>query len=180
MSCCSWSMLVCFYFPGGPGFSSNIKEQTMLRVLMYLFENYSEHQARLISDQDILSGELQKAGFNQVEISDALVWLDGFQQFDEEAKTFPPMTSTNLRFYDLDEQEKMSDAARGLLLFLEQSGVLTPHMRELAIDRAMAMEDYVDLSQMKWVLLITLFYHPSEKKALDWMQDLVLHGDVMH
>ena len=48
----------------------------MLRVLMFLFENYSEHQARLISDQDILGNELERAGFNRFEIHDALAWLD--------------------------------------------------------------------------------------------------------
>ena len=152
----------------------------MLKVLMFLFENYGDHHSKLIQDQDILSGELQKAGFNQFEIRDALTWLDGFHELSEDVKTYPSMSEHSMRFYDLDEKNKIDAEASGLLYFLEQSDILTPQMRELAIDRAMAMEEYIDIGQMKWILMITLFYHPSQKIALDWIQDLVLHGDVMH
>ena len=152
----------------------------MLKVLMYLFENYQESHARFVGDQEQLTGALELAGFNPYDIRSAMWWLDGFKQFDNEAKAFPAMSSTHHRFYDADEAAKMSVKARALLHFLEQSHVLSPHMRELAIDRAMAIDGFVDAPQMKWVLLITFFYHPSEKKALEWMQELVLHGDVMH
>ena len=96
------------------------------------------------------------------------------------SKPIPACPSIACGFYDLDEKNKIDAEARGLLFFLEQSDILTPQMRELAIDRAMAMEEYIDIGQMKWILMITLFYHPSQKIALDWIQDLVLHGDVMH
>lgn len=173
-------MLVCFYYSRAGGGNNNSGEQQMLRVLMFLFENYGEHHGKLISDQEALSGELAKAGFNKFEIRDALSWLEGFKALDIEAKTFPTMSQYSIRFYDADEKMKIDEEARSLLYFLEQSDVLTPHVRELAIDRAMAMEEFIDVAQMKWILLITLFYHPSEKSASDWMQDLVLHGDILH
>ena len=152
----------------------------MLKVLMYLFENCQEGHARFVGDQEQLSGVLELAGFNPYDIRSALWWLDGFKQFDHEAKAFPAMSNRHCRFYDVDETAKISAKARALLSFLEQSNILSPHMRELAIDRAMAIDGFVDAPQMKWVLLITFFYHPGEKKSLEWMQELVLHGDVMH
>ncbi len=63
---------------------------------------------------------------------------------------------------------------RGFILYLEQMGVLTPASRELAIDRAMALEDeYFDVEQMKWVVLMVLFNQPGEEAAYAWVEDLV-------
>jgi len=152
----------------------------MLRVLMFLLENYGGQKEKLLTDQDILSSDLERAGFNPFEINDALSWLEGFGDFEERSKSFPKMSSTNVRFYDLEEKERIDERARGLLLFLEQSEVLTPELRELAIDRAMAMDDYIDVAQMKWIVLITLFYHPSQTAAFSWMQELVVYGDRLH
>lgn len=147
---------------------------------MFLFENYSDHKERLLSDQDVLSLDLKRAGFNPLEINDALSWLQGFDDHEVNVQAFPKMTNASIRFYDIEEKEKINERARGLLLFLEQSKVLTPELRELAIDRAMAMDDWIDVAQMKWIILITLFYHPAHKTALSWMKELVIFGDRLH
>lgn len=153
----------------------------MLRVLMYLFENYSEHHANVISDQEVLSSTLERAGFNRYEIHDALNWLQGFRDFQDTEDTLAAMQNYSQRFYDMEEKEKIDEEARYLLAFLEQSGILAPALRELVIDRAMAMDDITDLSQMKWIVLITLYHHPSsDREALHWMQDFVMYGDTKH
>ena len=50
----------------------------MLKVLMYLFENYIDNGAGLISDKQVIGLELAKAGFDPLEIEQAMSWLQGF------------------------------------------------------------------------------------------------------
>ncbi|MDH5591429.1 MAG: DUF494 domain-containing protein, partial [Gammaproteobacteria bacterium] len=60
------------------------------------------------------------------------------------------------------------------LLFLEQVGVLDADTREIVIERVMALDaDEIDLEQMKWVVLMVLFYQPGHEIAYAWMEDLV-------
>jgi Smg protein len=58
-------------------------------------------------------------------------------------------------------------------------GVLTPTSRELAIDRAMALEsEDFDLDQLKWVVLMVLFNQPGQEAAYTWVEDLVFDDAV--
>ena len=70
--------------------------------------------------------------------------------------------------------DRLDTECRGFILFLEQMGVLSPTSRELAIDRAMALENEdFDLDQLKWVVLMVLFNQPGEEAAYAWVEDLV-------
>ena len=53
--------------------------ETVLDVLMYLFETYSEQDLEVEPepDQSILREELLHAGFGEPEVDRALDWLDG-------------------------------------------------------------------------------------------------------
>ena len=52
---------------------------TVLDVLLYLFETYSDQEPEA-PDQDVLREELLKAGFGEPEIDSALDWLDGLNE----------------------------------------------------------------------------------------------------
>ena len=59
-------------------------------------------------------------------------------------------------------------------MFLEQVGVLDQMTREVVIERVLALEtDEIDLDQLKWVVLMVLFYQPGREVAYAWMEDLV-------
>jgi Smg protein len=82
----------------------------------------------------------------------------------------------SLRFYLPREQEKIDAEARGFILFLEQNGVLDSAMRELVIDRIMALEtEEIDLEQLRWIILMVLFNQPGQEQAYAWMEDLVFN-----
>ena len=49
---------------------------TVLDVLLYLFETYSDQEPDA-ADQNVLREELLKAGFGEPEVDSALDWLDG-------------------------------------------------------------------------------------------------------
>ncbi|CAK0760193.1 DUF494 domain-containing protein Smg [Gammaproteobacteria bacterium] len=148
-------------------------KETVLDVLMYLFDNYMDADADLSTDEESLRMELIEAGFSEAEVGKAFLWLEGLS---EQRGTLPVALNHSLRVYTDHELERLNVESRGFLLFLEQIGVLDPTTRELIIDRIMALEtDDIDLDQLKWVVLMVLFNQPGHEAALAWMEDMVFN-----
>ncbi|CAK0752602.1 DUF494 domain-containing protein Smg [Gammaproteobacteria bacterium] len=153
-------------------------KETVLDVLMYLFDNYMDADSEYGTDEESLHRELIDAGFSDAEISKAFQWLEGLS---EQQGSLPVATTANsLRIYTDAELERLTVECRGFILFLEQIEVLDHTTRELVIDRVMALEaDDIDLDQLKWVVLMVLFNRPGQEAALAWMENLVfneVHG----
>ncbi len=155
----------------------------MFEILMFLFENYMDEKAVLKMDNDTLLIELEKVGFDRYEINRALHWLNGLLLFQQTVARSHKLTPLAIRHYVPDEAERLGVEGRGLLLYLEQIGIIDPITREMAIDRIMALDHReVDLGRIKWVILMVLFNQPDKKSALTLMQDMVLADafDVLH
>jgi Smg protein len=72
-----------------------------------------------------------------------------------------------MRAYGVTEQEHIGIEALGFVSFLESSGVLPPHMREIVIDRAMAAPDSpVELDDLKIIVLMVYWSFGQEPDAL--------------
>ena len=137
----------------------------MIEVLVYLFENY--YQSDSYPDQDTLSRKLHAAGFENDDISEALDWLNGLSKWKESSLPGALDCSGSHRVYARDEMEKLSAEARGFLAFLESARILTPLVRELIIERAMAIEEEsVGLDKFKIIVLIVLWTHRGNVDAL--------------
>jgi len=150
-------------------------KENVFDVLMYLFENYIDEGPEFNPDQEALTDELTEAGFPRGEINKAFHWLEELSTLREQrAESTRPATTRALRFYTGAEREKLSAECRGFLLFMEQSGVLDPTMREVVIDRAMALEvDELGIDQLKWVTLMVLFNYPGHDHHFELLEDLV-------
>jgi Smg protein len=147
-------------------------KETVLDVLMYLFESFVDSEDEPEPNRNELRYELERAGFGEREIDRALEWLDGLNFTD----VVPQITSRSpgIRVYDTAELERFDSAARGYLLHLEQVGILPPAQRELVIDRLLALEsDEIDIEQIKWVVMMVLFSQPGNEQAYAQMEDLV-------
>ncbi len=148
-------------------------KENVIDVLLYLFENYIDTDDTNKPDKDTLELELERVGFQQLEVSKAFDWLESMTVVDEDS-----LENNNadlvLRIYTQQEIERLDTSCRGYLLFLEQVGVLDAATREVVIERVMALDaDEIDLEQMKWVVLMVLFYQPGREVAYAWMEDLV-------
>lgn len=149
-------------------------KESILDVLLYLFEHYLAEDADLARDQDALrSGplfeELGQAGFSPAEINKAFEWLDALAS----RRSSPVTARANgpTRVYFGPELDKLDVDCRGFLLFLEQHGILDSDQRELVLDRAMALDqDELDLDDLKWVVLMVLFNQPGSEAAYAWME----------
>ena len=147
-------------------------KENVFDVLMYLFEKYyMDDDNPVAPDRDSVQQELSKAGFPHEEIDRAFNWMEGLATAPSAPAT---QAKRSIRMFSETEMNRLDTECRGFILFLEQMGVLTPASRELAIDRAMALEnEYFDIEQMKWVILMVLFNQPGEEAAYAWVEDLV-------
>ena len=149
-------------------------KESILDVLLYLFEHVLDDDAAVFRDPDALQSgrllaELTEAGFSAAEIHKAFDWLDALAQARPSPQ--PARADGPVRVYAGPEVEKLDLEARGFLMFLEQHGVLDAGQRELVLDRALALEqDTIDLDDLKWVVLMVLFDQPGSEAAYAWMQ----------
>ena len=149
-------------------------KESILDVLLYLFEHYFTEDADLVRDHDSLrSGplfeELGQAGFSPAEINKAFEWLDALAS--QRPSNTTPRAGGPTRVYFGPELDKLDVECRGFLLFLEQHGILDADQRELVLDRAMALDqDELDLDDLKWVVLMVLFNQPGSEAAYAWME----------
>ncbi len=154
-------------------------KETLLDVLMYLFENYHDGELEGVENQQTLRVELAAAGFPEEEVDHAFAWLDGLAR-QRDTPTLADRTDA-LRIYAPQEQEKLSADCRGFLLYLQQLGIINAESRELIIERLLALEDEVDLERVKWVCLLVLINQPGEEEAAVHLEDMVYyHGEFLH
>ena len=128
----------------------------MFEVLVYLFENY--YQTESYPDHLTLSRKLTAAGFENEDISDALDWLKGLDTHTENQLPAAFDSRFSHRTFVGPEISKLSTESRGFLVFLESAGILTPVLREMIIERAMALEgDSVGVDKFKVIALMVLW-----------------------
>lgn len=149
-------------------------KENVFDVLIYLFENYMDGDVEIAPDPDVIRTELLEAGFPQLEINKAFDWLETLAS----KQAIKPASSPAFRIFAEREAGKLDAECRGLLMFLEQCGILTPVSRELVIDRVMALnEDSISLENLKWIVLMVLFSQPDEEVAFARMETLV-YGSI--
>jgi Smg protein len=135
----------------------------MFDVLVYLYENYWRPDA--CPDQAQLMRKLAAVGFESEEIDEALTWLSELPQ--AAAEIHGEQGEYSLRIYTDDEQEHLGPESVGFVSFLESAGVLMPIMREIVVDRAMAIPGRpIDLEELKIIVLMVFWSMGKEPDAL--------------
>ncbi len=157
-------------------------KENVLDVLMYLFQNYMSDDTEIDPDRESMETELLEIGFPSHEVKRAFEWLDGLA-----ARQQAPVAVVNeersFRIFIGQETAKLDLECRGFLLFLEQAGILSSEHRELVVDRVMALEtEEIELTQLKWVILMVLFNQPGQEEAYAWIEDLLFEdvGGYLH
>ena len=135
----------------------------MFEVLVYLYENYWQPDA--CPDHRQLSRKLSAVGFENEEIEDALSWLAGLAEAAESHGG--EQSSLGLRVYTPAEHDRLGEASIGFISFLESAGVLRGPMREMVIDRAMAIPGSpMALEDLKIIVLMVFWSLGEEPDAL--------------
>jgi len=148
----------------------------MFDVLVYVYEHYWRGEA--CPELPLLSRKLSAAGFDADEIEQALAWLDGLNnaaQADiihvgqpkpglQPAYVQSPLS---MRVYSVAEQQHLGVEGLGFITFMEGAGVLPAQMREIVVDRAMAVPNYpISLDDLKIIVLMVYWSAGIEPDAL--------------
>ena len=145
----------------------------MFEVLVFVYENYWQGDACPGIPQ--LERKLSAAGFEAGEIRDALHWLAGLNRATHDTRKASAETITaydgspdSLRVYSVSEQNHLGAACLGFVSFLESAGVLSAPLREIVIDRAMAVrgDPVLDLDDLKIIILLVYWSLGTEPDAL--------------
>ena len=117
-------------------------------------------------------------GVEADEINAALVWLDGLHLAAQSSRGAPDpaepveismleQAATSMRVYSIAEQGQLGAECLGFIYFLESSGVLPAAMREIVLDRAMAVPGApVLLDDLKVIVLMVYWSFGEEPDAL--------------
>ena len=155
-------------------------KESVLDILIYLFENYMDAELEPQPSRDLLKQELEKAGFAEGDIGRALDWLESL---GDGRNPVAETTARAMRIFSGHEQMRLDTDCRGYILYLENIGILSATQREIVIDRLMALEaEDIDIEKVKWVVLMVLFSQPGQESAYAQMEDLVFEErtDALH
>ena len=147
-------------------------KETILDVLMFMFQSYVEDNEEVELDKESLYKNLSEAGFADKNIERAFEWLEGLPGVDDSALLNKP-TKYSFRLFSDIEHQKIGEEGLSFLMFLERLGIFHGEIREHVIDRIMALDTQsVDLSQIRWVVLMILFNTPGNESNYTWLQNL--------
>ena len=153
-------------------------KESVLDVLMYLFDNHVDDEHDLETDNETLRRELTRAGFDEQQVSGAFEWLEGLVVDREKLQSECVVGADTFRMFNSREMEKLDADCRGFLMFLEQAGILDATDRELVVDRVMALPaDEIDLPQLKWIILMVLMNQRGREENPLWTEDVVMEHD---
>ena len=82
-----------------------------------------------------------------------------------------------MRVLTQQEHQRLDMETQGMLLYLEQTGILNPLTRELVIERAMALDTQeLEAEDVKWIVLLVLLNQPGQESAFALMEEMIYNG----
>lgn len=146
----------------------------MFEVLVFVYENYWRGDA--CPELEQLGRKLNAAGFELEDIQQALSWLDELNlashkteliDISQAKREHHTESAHSMRVYSVSEQDHLGSACLGFINFLESADVLSPHMREIVLDRAMAIPgNPIHLDDLKIIVLMVYWSIGLEPDAL--------------
>ncbi|WP_395668567.1 DUF494 family protein [Rhodoferax sp.] len=149
----------------------------MFDVLTFVCDHYAA--ADTCCEPHLLERKLKGVGFDPDEIDDALAWLQGLESAAHPAPLLAWLVQpspTSVRVYAVPEQQHLGVQALGFIRFLETAGVLSAQLREVVLERAMAVPGGpIRLEDLKVIILLVYwrFGHEPDALVLDELWD---HG----
>jgi len=156
-------------------------KQSVVDVLMFLFERYLDEENEAMDERDDVSSRLEEMGFHNREIDRAFDWLEDLATI-QDGHHYPLISARSSRIFSDEEKAVLNSESIEFIMYLEQTGILTSVTRELVLDRVIALDNELDTEQLKWIVMIVLHSHPGEENAYAWMESLVFDEqvDLMH
>lgn len=148
--------------------------ENLIEVLIFIYENYMDNDTEVPDDQILLEQELSNAGFRKDEIKKAFDWLDELAWRQGAMAEHASNNTPSMRVLTQQEQQRLDMETQGMLLYMEQTGILNPLTRELVLERAMALDvPELEAEDVKWIVLLVLLNQPGQESAFALMEEMI-------
>jgi Smg protein len=128
----------------------------MFDVVSYITHRYGRAEEALENPGD-LRDELADAGYREDEVERAFAWLRRLRAAGTAVRSLSALPSGALRVASAEEAQKLTPAARGYLLRLEQSGIIDLALRETVYERALTVDvATVDVPEVRVLVALLL------------------------
>ena len=153
-------------------------KENVLEVLMFLYDHYLCEGA-FQADERAMASELQQAGFDLGDITQAFDWLGELAGMQAKKLGLREISPHSARILNSEEQNKLDIECRSFMEQLEAMGMLDPRTREIILDRAMAIPvDRLSLTAFKKIVGFVLLHHPRYDEMLAWIDTLIAAEDL--
>ncbi len=155
-------------------------------VLAFLYEwRFSDNGTggSLLTDLDSVSAGLETAGFSEELAKGALQWLGELDEIEThgflELKNETSASAVEVqRSYTQEEVEVLGLSGCGLLLMLEEMGVLNALQREIVIERVTALGmGPLDDNDLRWIILYVLRGRCGSESASVWAETILFQNE---
>lgn len=127
--------------------------ESVIDILFYLFDDILSGQHSGETDLQEMAGELAEAGFSREDVDRALDWFLAFGKLSDSP---PNVNDSSLRVFAAREAAFIDAEGQNFLYSMLRAGVLTHSTFEIVIDRALALEEPLDIHTLRWVALMVV------------------------
>lgn len=148
-------------------------KENVIDVLMFLFDNYFIYEEGMPEDEVMLACELEEAGFEEQEITQAFDWLGELANLHYlELETLSHQQS--IRIFTQTEIQKLDISCFSYILQLEKMGLIDVAAREMIIERAMAIQaPQINLSAFKRIAGLVMMNSPQYQDSFALIEELI-------
>lgn len=152
-------------------------KHNVLEMLLDLFDDFETGVDRLPFDAATLQ-KLEKLGFDQEAIEEAYAWFHDSAPVEEIMDVVSEASPQAFRAYHIAEIDNLPAECRGLLMKLEQMGLLTTAMREQMIAQMLQLDlRELDSDQLKWLNIILLSDYLDDTTITQVLDHLLLQTE---
>ena len=149
-------------------------KENVIDVLMFLFDNYFIYEEGMPEDEMTLACELEEAGFDVKEISQAFDWLGELAELQHSQQAVALLHSQAIRVFTAAESRKLEVPCLSYLLQLEEMGLIDVLSREVIIERAMAIQaPQINLPAFKRIVGLVMMNSPQYQDNFAFIEALI-------
>lgn len=143
--------------------------ESVIDVLFYLFDDILPEQNSHETDLNQMALWLSEAGFEREDVGRAMDWFYELTQLSAPVETLrhTGMRDYSVRIFSPQEQFYIDDEGQNYLQGLLRMGLLDNVLLEKVIERALALEETLDVMMLRWVAaMVVLNVYGVNEEAL--------------
>lgn len=151
--------------------------ESVIDVLFFLFDDILAEQDTEETDFEFVASSLEEAGFAREDITRAMTWFYAFGNLNDAPLN---VGQHAIRVFSAHEREFLDDKCQNFLYSLQRNAILDASMLEMVIERALALEEALDIETLRWVALMVMMNtkaHEDDPLSSAWREQWLYMDD---